>query len=129
MTPLVKVEGSAGQRTFSLAVALDQFPVVERRQAFSRDVVGILVPIAVVLVLFAWLQIWLGLLPLWRVGEQLNAVQTGQLRRMTQGFPREIDPLVANINRLLDRQETQMNRGTQIGADFSVQNIVNQADE
>jgi hypothetical protein len=30
-----------------------------------------------VLVLFAWLQIWLGLRPLRTVGEQLNAVQTG----------------------------------------------------
>ncbi len=102
----VKIESGAGPRTFSLAVALDQAQVLERRQAFSRDVVLILVPIAAVLVLFAWLQIWLGLRPLWRVGYQLNAVQTGQLRRMTSGFPQEIDPLVDSINKLLDRQET-----------------------
>jgi signal transduction histidine kinase len=102
----VKIGSGTGQRTLSLAVALDKAQVVERRQAFSRDVVRILVPIAAVLVLFAWLQIWLGLRPLWRVGEQLGAVQAGQLRRMTQGFPKEIASLVDSINQLLDRQET-----------------------
>ncbi len=102
----VTLGSGTGQRTLSLAVALDQSQVVERRQAFSLDVVRILVPIAAVLVLFAWLQIWLGLRPLWQVGEQLNAVQTGQLRRMTRSFPREIASLVDSINDLLDRQET-----------------------
>jgi signal transduction histidine kinase len=102
----VTIESGTGQRTLSLAVALDKAQVVERRQAFSRDVLRILVLLAAVLVLFAWLQLWLGLRPLWQVGEQLNAVQTGQLRRMTQGFPKEIASLVDSINDLLDRQET-----------------------
>lgn len=98
-------DSSVGQRVFSLAVALDHSEVVERRQAFGRDVIRVLGPIALVLVLFAWLQIWLGLRPLRRVGEQLNAVQTGRIRRMGRSFPDEIAPLVDSINRLLDRQE------------------------
>jgi signal transduction histidine kinase len=84
---------------------LDHRQVVERRQAFGRDVIRVLGPIALVLVLFAWLQIWLGLRPLRRVGEQLNAVQTGRIRRMGRSFPDEIAPLVDSINGLLDRQE------------------------
>ncbi len=102
----VTANGTSGPRVFRLAVALDHGQVVERRQAFSWDVTRILVPIASVLVLFAWLQIWLGLRPLKLVGEQLNAVQTGQLRRMSGDFPKEISPLIGSINRLLDRQET-----------------------
>ena len=47
----------------------------------------------------------LGLRPLRTVGHQLNAVQSGRIRRMPQRFADEIAPLVESINKLLDRQE------------------------
>jgi signal transduction histidine kinase len=59
-----------------------------------------------VLVLFAWLQIWLGLRELRRVDEQLHAVQSGEIPRIGGAVPEEIAPLVTSINGLLDRQET-----------------------
>ncbi|MGF9761170.1 HAMP domain-containing sensor histidine kinase [Microvirga sp. 0TCS3.31] len=101
----VTIDGQQGPRTLSLAVALDHAQVVELREAFGWDVARILIPIATVLVLFAWLQVSLGLRPLRTVGRDLNAVQTGQVRRMTRRFPDEVAPLVESINRLLDRQE------------------------
>ncbi|MBM6578935.1 HAMP domain-containing histidine kinase [Microvirga sp. BT689] len=101
----VTIDGKQGSRTFGLAVALDHAQVVELRQAFGWDVTRVLLPIAAVLVLFAWLQVSLGLRPLRAVGRDLNAVQTGQIRRMTRRFPNEVAPLVENINKLLDRQE------------------------
>ena len=101
----VTVDGDQGPRTVSLAVALDHAQVVELRQAFGWDVTRVLIPIAAVLVLFAWIQLSLGLRPLQEVGRDLNAVQTGQIRRMTRRFPDEVAPLVENINKLLDRQE------------------------
>jgi signal transduction histidine kinase len=101
----VTTDGEQGPRTFSLAVALDHAQVVELRQAFGWDVTRVLIPIALVLVLFAWLQVSLGLRPLRIVGRDLNAVQTGHIRRMTRRFPDEVAPLVESINKLLDRQE------------------------
>jgi signal transduction histidine kinase len=101
----VTLDGGSHGRVFHLAVALDHAQVVERRQAFGWDVTRVLGPIALVLVLFAWLQISLGLRPLWTVGEQLYGVQTGRIRRMPLRFPAEIAPLVDSINKLLDRQE------------------------
>ncbi|MEZ0170944.1 sensor histidine kinase [Microvirga sp. TS319] len=101
----VTIGGEQGSRTFSLAVALDHAQVVELRQAFGWDVTRVLLPIAAVLVLFAWLQVSLGLRPLRSVGRDLNAVQTGHIRRMTRRFPDEVAPLVESINKLLDRQE------------------------
>lgn len=101
----VTIGGEQGSRTLSLAVALDHAQVVELRQAFGWDVTRILLPIAAVLVLFAWLQVSLGLRPLRSVGHDLNAVQAGQIRRMTRRFPDEVAPLVESINKLLDRQE------------------------
>ncbi|WP_243369900.1 sensor histidine kinase [Microvirga solisilvae] len=101
----VTIGGADDSRTLSLAVALDHKQIVELRQAFGWDVTRVLIPIAIVLVLFAWLQLWLGLRPLRAVGQELNAVQTGQIRRMTKRFPDEVAPLVDSINKLLDRQE------------------------
>jgi signal transduction histidine kinase len=101
----VTVDGQQGPRTVRLAVALDHAQVVELRQAFGWDVTRVLIPIAAVLVLFAWLQLSLGLRPLRAVGQDLNAVQTGQIRRMARRFPDEVAPLVDSINKLLDRQE------------------------
>ena len=101
----VSVDGDQGARTVSLAVALDHAQVVELRHAFGWDVTRVLIPIAVVLVLFAWIQVSLGLRPLQTVGRDLNAVQTGQIRRMTRRFPDEVAPLVESINNLLDRQD------------------------
>jgi signal transduction histidine kinase len=66
----------------------------------------VLGPIALVLLLFACLQLWLGLHPLRRVVRELNAVQTGRTARMSRQFPVELAPLVDSINRLLDRQDT-----------------------
>jgi signal transduction histidine kinase len=101
----VTLDGAQGPRTVSLAVALDHAQVIQLRQAFGWDVARVLLPIAAVLVLFAWIQLSLGLRPLRAVGRELNAVQTGQLRRMTRRFPDEVAPLADSINRLLDRQE------------------------
>jgi signal transduction histidine kinase len=101
----VTIDGGAGHRTFRLAVAVDHRQIAELRQAFGWDVARVLAPIAAVLVLFAWMQIWLGLRPLRTVGHQLNAVQSGRIRRMPRHFPLEIAPLAENINKLLDRQE------------------------
>jgi signal transduction histidine kinase len=102
---VVTVYSEQGPRTVSLAVALDHAQVVELRQAFGWDVTRVLIPIAAVLVLFAWIQVSLGLRPLQAVGRDLNAVQTGQIRRMTRRFPGEVAPLVESINKLLDRQD------------------------
>jgi signal transduction histidine kinase len=101
----VTVDGKEGPRTVSLAVALDHAQIVELRQAFGWDVTRVLIPIALVLVLFAWLQVSLALRPLRAVRRDLNAIQTGQIRRMTQVFPDEVAPMVDSINKLLDRQE------------------------
>ncbi|MET0745368.1 MAG: HAMP domain-containing sensor histidine kinase [Microvirga sp.] len=101
----VTVDGEQGPRAVSLAVALDHGQIVELRQAFGWDVTRVLIPIALVLVLFAWLQLSLVLRPLRAVGQDLNAVRSGQIRRMTRRLPDEVAPMVDSINKLLDRQD------------------------
>ena len=96
---------SLGGRTFELDVALDHEEVDVLRAAFDRDLLLILGPIALVLVFGAWFQIRQSLAPLRKLDGELRAVHDGAKPRLGGGFPREVEPVVTDLNRLLDRQE------------------------
>ena len=95
----------AGSRDFDLAVAVDHAEVDALRSAFAWDVVRILGPIAVILMIAAWFQIRHSLRPLRDLDEQLKAVHDGERPRLGAGFASEVEPVVSDLNRLLDRQE------------------------
>lgn len=92
-------------RSFELDVGLDHGEVDALRAAFDRDMILILGPIAVVLMLGAWLQIRQSLDPLRDLERELKAVHAGTRPRLGGGFPREVEPVVSDLNRLLDRQD------------------------
>ena len=94
-----------GGRTFELDVGLDHDGVDALRAAFERDMVFILGPIAAVLALGAWFQIRQSLRPLRDLDHELKAVHGGAQVRLEGTFPREVEPVVGDLNRLLDRQE------------------------
>ena len=92
-------------RTFDLLVGLDHAEVDASRAAFDRDMMLILGPIALVLVIGAWLQIRQSLSPLRDLDRELKAVHGGARSRLAGRFPREVAPVVGDLNRLLERQE------------------------
>jgi signal transduction histidine kinase len=96
---------SLGGRTFDLDVALDHEEVDAARAAFERDMILILGPIALVLVAGAWFQIRQSLNPLRDLDRELRAVHDGRQPRLGGQFPSEVEPVVTDLNRLLDRQE------------------------
>lgn len=93
-------------RTFELDVGLDHAEVDALRAAFDRDTILILGPIAAVLILGAWLQIRQSLGPLRDLESELKAVHAGTQPRLAGRFPREVEPVVNDLNQLLERQET-----------------------
>ncbi|MGE0653159.1 MAG: sensor histidine kinase, partial [Alphaproteobacteria bacterium] len=97
-------------RVFTLIVALDHAEVIEHRRAFERDVAFVLVPIGLVLSLGAWLQMRQNLGPLRRVRRQLEEIRSGHRQRMAADFPVELEPLVAELNLLLDRQDSLLRK-------------------
>lgn len=101
---------SLAGRSFELDVALDHEEVDELRAAFERDVILILAPIALVLVIAAWFQIRQSLSPLRELDRELKAVHDGVQPRLGGGFPREVEPVVNDLNRLLERQEQLVRR-------------------
>lgn len=59
------------------------------------------------LLLLAALQAFYGLWPLRRVRREVAAIRSGRQTRITEDFPREVSPLVDEINELLAHSEEQ----------------------
>jgi signal transduction histidine kinase len=59
------------------------------------------------LLILAALQAFYGLWPLRRVRREVSAIRGGAQTRISEGFPREVEPLVDEINELLAHSEEQ----------------------
>ncbi|WOE74274.1 HAMP domain-containing sensor histidine kinase [Parasphingorhabdus sp. SCSIO 66989] len=59
------------------------------------------------LIILATLQTFYGLWPLRRVRQAIYAMRTGQQDRVTDSLPREVIPMVDELNALLEHNETQ----------------------
>ncbi|MBW7935207.1 MAG: HAMP domain-containing histidine kinase, partial [Gemmatimonadaceae bacterium] len=55
----------------------------------------------------AGLQTGYGLWPLRRISDQIAAVRSGAVQRVSSDFPSEVSPMVAELNELLDHTEAQ----------------------
>lgn len=89
------------------------------RAEFGRELALFLAVLWGVLLLAAWLQVRLGLLPLARVGEELASLRLNPAARMTRAYPREIAPLTEAINRLADAREKDLARARHRAADLA----------
>jgi len=92
-------------KPFELTVALDHAEVDELRQEFEHDVLWILGAIALVLAVTAWFQVRHSLSPLRVLDRELKAVHEGRQPRLGSASAREVEPVVTDLNKLLDRQE------------------------
>ncbi len=62
------------------------------------------------LMILMWLVMLWGLRPLSQIGEEVRAIENGEKDRFDPAYPKEINPLTQNLNRLLQRDRHQMQR-------------------
>jgi signal transduction histidine kinase len=96
------------EERYILVAAMDRAEVDEINAKFGGDIVPALGVFAVLLIGAAWVQVSVGLAPLEKVRTGLEAVRLGDARRLDAEVPSELQPLVAETNRLLDAQETAL---------------------
>ncbi|MEJ1160346.1 sensor histidine kinase [Prosthecomicrobium sp. N25] len=99
-----------GEKVQTIAVALDHAEIDALADEFGRDVALALGVIAALLLLGTWVQIGLGLSPLAALRRELDRMRRGASSRMTGAFPEEVEPLVEDLNQLLDRQDDLIRR-------------------
>ncbi|MBT0962853.1 sensor histidine kinase [Denitromonas sp. IR12] len=101
---------------YRLIVALDTRQIHEPVEEFATLLAIALGVLALGLGAAAVLQVGIGLAPLGRMRQALGAVRDGHTRRLEGDYPREVQPLVDELNTLLAHDEAMVERArTQAG--------------
>jgi len=79
-------------------------------EEFAETVVVSLILLGLGLMAAVVLQVILGLSPLKLVRKKLAAIHTGEVERMSGTFPSEVEPLVDDLNKLLDHNAQVIER-------------------
>jgi signal transduction histidine kinase len=104
------------ERAFRLAVGIDRREIDANVRDFGWDTTLSLAILAVVLLGAAAAQVSVGLKPLQGLRAELAKVHAGRSRRLEASFPSEVQPLVDDLNSLLEQQMAAVERArTQAG--------------
>lgn len=85
-------------------------------RAFTSQVSITLVVLGLGLLLAVWFQVRFGLRPLRAMQQALGNIRKGEARRLPENYPKEIKPVVDELNGLLNHNEALLERArTQVG--------------
>lgn len=115
----VSLGGPASPQRLRIVAALDLAGIVKARDAFATELVATLLLIAVGLALAMWVQVGLGLAPLSALRAEVGEIARGARRRLGQEVPREVQPLVDEVNGLLREREKEVERARNRAADLA----------
>ena len=105
--------------SLDLVVAETTSGVDAANAAFRSDLVRALAVLALVLIGAGWLQVLLGLAPLDVIKRGIAAIRSGNSHHLEGAFPKEVMPLVAEVNELLDLQERSIAFARERAADLA----------
>jgi signal transduction histidine kinase len=106
-------------RPVRISVAESEEAARQLQIGFARDLLPGLAILAAVLLAGAWLQVRGGLRPFTKVRDGVESIRTGRARRLDTNVPPEIEPLVSEVNTLLDGQEKLIARSQDRAADLA----------
>src|SRR5207245_3750459 len=96
---------------YRVLAATDETELTAAAEAFTRTLVLSLGALAVALVAAVAIQVHVGLRPLHRLRAGVAAIREGRVKRLEGPFPTETQPLVEDLNALLQRNEEVVARG------------------
>lgn len=102
-----EVSFDTGQ-TVRVTVAEDADQIEQAVERFTLQIGFALLVGWLALLLAALLQVQLGLSPLSRIRQGLETIRAGRAKRLQGNFPREVAPLVDQVNLLLTEQEASL---------------------
>lgn len=102
-----------------LTVAADMAELDKAVASFSRQLALSLTVLGIALLLAAWAQVSLGLLPLRKLQAAVLSIRQGREQRLSGAFPAEVDPLVQDFNHVLDQNEQVVKRARQMAGNLA----------
>ncbi|HVR81577.1 MAG TPA: ATP-binding protein [Luteimonas sp.] len=111
--------GAQSEFPYTIYVMEDAGTLPRQVQVFRQALWGYLGIAAVILLLLQLLILRWSLWPLRRVIAELKRVQRGQLARMSEQHPRELEPLTDSINALVESERESLDRQRNTLADLA----------
>jgi signal transduction histidine kinase len=105
--------------TLRLVVSTHDEEITSPLSQFRNQITLYLSLIGLALTLAAWVQVSIGLKPLQTLRGQLAKLGTSQTKRLTGEFPTEVQPLVSELNEVLDLRETSLARARHRAGDLA----------
>lgn len=97
-------------------VAGPEADILDDIYSFTTNMVIVLSVLAMILIGIMVMQVGFGLRPLRRIREALSAIRTGGETHLPNDFPTEVQPLVSELNGLMDYNAALLQRArTQVG--------------
>lgn len=116
---VIIVPRNGGEETIRLAVGIERGAIDALEAGFASDMVPALAVLGAVLLAGFAVQVTAGLRPLQVLRRALGAVRLGETDRIEWLGPREVAPLVEEVNSLLARQEQEVTRARDRAADLA----------
>ena len=104
----LRLEADSGPRALRVTVAEDRGTLDATIARFGWDLAIALLVLGVALIAAAWLQVHLGLSPLRELLRGVEAIRRGRNDRLAGRFPSEVQPLIAEVNELLQSQQASI---------------------
>lgn len=119
LTRRFDIEGESGVRHYLVTVGQDHGPLHDATQRFAQNLMVVLTVLGALIIGAAWLQIKLGLSPIGNVKRAIGAVRRGDVTQLSGRFPAELQPLVQEVNGLLEAREVMMERARSRASDLA----------
>jgi two-component system sensor histidine kinase PhoQ len=97
-------------RPVTVSVLVDAGEIAQQTRAFRLGLWRSLVTTGVILVLAQLLMLFLGFRPLRQVARDVGRIESGRAPRLEGSYPRELEPLARNVNRLLATEKSNQER-------------------
>jgi signal transduction histidine kinase len=115
----VQVGPKADPSLVELTVAINQTEVQRAATGFQFTMLRWMGFIFVGLILAAWVQVRLGLVPLETLRKKVEQVRSGKERRLHGDFPTEVRPLANEVNELLELHEITVAQARERASDLA----------
>jgi len=111
--------GARGPTQVRILVGIDLDLLRPARDAFAREMVVGFLMLAFVLVLATWVQVDLGIAPLAKLRDEVGEIARGERTKFATAGPAEVQPLIDEMNALLDERAKEIERARNHAADLA----------
>jgi signal transduction histidine kinase len=115
----ITVKNATGDISLRLVVSTHSTEITSPLAEFRNQLTLYLFLIGLALTAAAWLQVTIGLRPLQALREQLSLLDTQKSKRLTGEFPTEVEPLVSELNHVLDLRDKSLARARHRAGDLA----------